>query len=153
MSDSNAPYSPDKPTDVGDAPPYADQAVTGASGYGAGETGSINRGSERTGVSTGPGYESSNADDNTTMSSGAAQNDFRDLGNAEAAGVVLGNTGTGASYSEANATAGELTNSDQGYASGYAGSSGADEARDFRTSSDPEYGERGMGYDDDSGNA
>ncbi|PZR95811.1 MAG: hypothetical protein DLM69_11300 [Candidatus Chloroheliales bacterium] len=153
MSDSNAPYSPDQASDADDRPTYANEALTGQSGYGAGAAGSINQGSERTGVSTGPGYKSGNAEDNATMSGGAAQNDARDLGNAEAASQALGSSGEGARYSEANATAGELTNSDQGYASGYAGSSGADEARDFRTSSDPEYGERGMGYDDDSGNA
>lgn len=135
MSDTNAPYRPDQASDDDDRPTYANEALTGESGYGAGETGSINRGSERSGVST-----------------GAAQNDVPDLDNAEAAGKALGSSGEGARYSEANATAGELTSSDQGYATGYAGGSGADEARGFSAPPDPEYGERNMGYEDDNDN-
>ncbi len=149
MSDSNAPFSPDKPSDADEQPTYANEAISGESGYGAGETGSINRGSERSGVSSERG-ESSNADDHATSSGDAAQNKARELDNAEAAGEILANSGEGARYSEANVTAGELTNSDRGYGAGFAGGSGADEARGFRTSSDPEYGERDMGYGDDN---
>lgn len=146
MSDTNAPYSPDKPSDADEQPTYANEAITGESGYGAGETGSINHGSESSGVSTG---DESSEGDNATSSESATQNEASDIDNAEAAGKILANSGEGAHYSEANATAGELTDSDQGYAAGFAGGSGADEARGFRTSSDPEYGERDMGYGDE----
>lgn len=110
---------------------YASDAVTGETGYGAGATGSINRGSEHGGVTTG-------AEDNSDAPANPRQ--------ARSAGAAMANPGMGARYSEANATAGELTNSDEGYSTGVAGGSGADEARGYRTSSDPEYGERDMGY-------
>lgn len=138
----------------------APEAISGETGYGAGAAGSIGQGSARTGISgapgsttetaTDPGYASSNATDNATMSGGARQNDRADLRNAEDASRALGSSGEGARYSEANSTAAELANSDLGYASGYAGGSGTDEARGHETPADPEYGERQMGYEDDS---
>ena len=137
MSDSNAPYPPAEASATDERPTYAAEAITGESGYGAGETGSINRGSERSGVTTGVATDANEGDD---------------AANPEAAGQALANSGAGTRYAEANATAGELINSNTGYATGYAGSSGADESRRFRTSSDPEYGERDMGYGDDAEN-
>ncbi len=148
MSDTNAPYSPAKPSDADEQPSYATEAISGESGYGAGETGSINRGSESSGVTSDSG-DNNGSKYSAPLPDGTAQTNAADLDNAEAAGDMLANSGDGARYSEANVTAGELTNSDRGYAAGFAGGSGADEARGFRTSSDPEYGERDMGYGDD----
>ncbi len=129
ISDVDLDRDPDTANNVNRT--YASDADTGETGYGAGETGSINRGSERSGVTTG-------ADDDNDTPANPRQ--------ARRAGAAMANPGMGARYSEANATAGELTNSDEGYATGLAGGGGADEARGYRTSSDPEYGERDMGY-------
>ncbi len=154
---------PDAPADRD----YDHRAVTGESGYGAGETGSTAHGSAGTGISSGVTDKDSrtptltggaegpdpNAEltsrqtvDRTPLGDRRKQNMGDEVVTGTDTAQQLGDSGMGALYSEANANAGDLVNSDSGQSTGYSNASGGDEARRFRTSADPEYGERQMGY-------